>query len=62
LLKREHAVISPIAKIYDPDKNMIYEYCKDGAPGSETMKLYNKLVALQNGDEPDTFGWITIVD
>jgi branched-chain amino acid aminotransferase len=56
------AVISPIAKIFDPDNNMIYEYCRDGAPGSESMRLYNKLVALQNGDEPDTFGWITIVD
>ena len=28
------AVISPIAKIFDPDKNMIYEYCKDGEAGS----------------------------
>ena len=56
------AVISPIAKIFDPEKNMIYEYCKDGAPGPETMKLYTKLVAIQNGDEPDPFGWITIVE
>ena len=29
--------------------------------GLITMKLYNKLVAIQNGDEPDTFGWVTIV-
>ena len=56
------AVISPIAKIFDPDKNMIYEYCKDGKPGTETMKLYNKLVSIQNGDEPDPYGWISIVD
>ncbi len=56
------AVISPIAKIFDPEKNMVYEYCKDGEPGVETMKLYNKLVSIQNGDEPDTFGWVTIVD
>jgi branched-chain amino acid aminotransferase len=56
------AVISPIAKIFDPGKNIIYEYCKDGKPGAETMKLYNKLVSIQNGDEPDQFGWITIVD
>ena len=27
------AVISPIGKIVDPDKNIIYEYCKDGKPG-----------------------------
>jgi branched-chain amino acid aminotransferase len=56
------AVISPIAKIFDPEKNMIYEYCKDGKPGIETMKLYNKLTAIQNGDEPDPFEWVTIVD
>jgi branched-chain amino acid aminotransferase len=56
------AVISPIARIVDPEKNMIYEYCKEGVPGIETMRLYNKLVAIQAGDEPDEFGWITIVD
>ena len=32
------AVISPIAKIFDPDKNMIYEYCKDGEPGKRFIK------------------------
>lgn len=56
------AVISPIGKIIDPDKNMIYEYCKDGMPGKASMKLYNKLVGIQNGDEPDEFGWTTIVE
>jgi branched-chain amino acid aminotransferase len=56
------AVITPIAKIVDPETNKIYEYCKDGKPGQLTMKLYNKLVAIQNGDEPDEFGWITIVE
>ena len=56
------AVISPIGKIVDPDKNMIYEYCKDGKPGEVTMKLYNKLVAIQNGDAADEFGWMTVVE
>lgn len=56
------AVISPIRKIVDPDNNKIYEYCRDGNPGPVTMKLYNKLVAIQNGDEPDEFGWISFVD
>ena len=56
------AVITPIAKIVDADKNKIYEYCKNGEPGVESMKLYNKLVGIQNGDEPDQFGWITFVD
>lgn len=56
------AVISPIGKIFDPELNIVYEYCKDGKPGPISMKLYNKLVAIQNGDEPDPFGWVTIVD
>jgi branched-chain amino acid aminotransferase len=56
------AVISPIGKIFDPEKNRIYEYCKDGKPGTETLKLYNKLVSIQYGDEPDPFGWITVID
>jgi branched-chain amino acid aminotransferase len=56
------AVISPIAKIFDPEENMIYEYCKDGRPGEQTLKLYKKLTSIQNGDEPDTFGWVTIVE
>lgn len=56
------AVISPIGKIVDPDKNIIYEYCRDGKPGEVTMKLYNKLVAIQNGDAADEFGWMTVVE
>jgi branched-chain amino acid aminotransferase len=56
------AVISPIAKIFDPEKNKIYEYCKNGEPGELSMKLYKKLVSIQNGDEPDPFGWVSIVD
>jgi branched-chain amino acid aminotransferase len=56
------AVISPIAKIFDPAENKVYEYCKDCIPGAVTLKLYNKLVAIQCGDEPDSFGWITIVE
>jgi branched-chain amino acid aminotransferase len=56
------AVISPIGKIVDPDKNMIYEYCRDGKPGSATMKLYNKLIGIQYGDEADEFRWMTVVE
>jgi branched-chain amino acid aminotransferase len=56
------AVISPIGKIFDPETNKTYEYCKNGEPGIETMKLYNKLIAIQYGDEPDPFGWITLVE
>jgi branched-chain amino acid aminotransferase len=56
------AVITPIAKIVDPDVNKIYEYCKDGNPGPVSMKLYNKLVGIQNGYEKDEFGWMTVVE
>lgn len=56
------AVITPIAKIVDPEKNKIYEYCRDGKPGAFSMKLYEKLTAIQCGDAKDEFGWITIVE
>jgi branched-chain amino acid aminotransferase len=56
------AVISPIGKIVDPDANKIYGYCRDGKPGAATMKLYNRLVGIQNGDEKDEFGWMTVVE
>jgi branched-chain amino acid aminotransferase len=56
------AVISPIGKIVDPEKNMIYDYCKDGNPGPATMKLYNKLIAIQYGETKDEFGWMTVVE
>ncbi len=55
------AVISPIGKIVDPEKNTIYTYCKDGKPGPVSTKLYNRLINIQFGDEPDTFGWLEIV-
>ena len=56
------AVISPIAKIFDPEKNMVYEYCKNGDPGPATMKLYKRLTAIQSGEESDPFGWVTIIE
>ncbi len=56
------AVISPIKNIVDPDNGITYEYCKDGNPGPISVKLYNKLVAIQYGDEPDLFDWIEIID
>jgi branched-chain amino acid aminotransferase len=56
------AVISPIAKIFDPEKNKIYEYCTNGEAGYHTLQLYKKLTAIQCGDEPDPFGWITVVE
>jgi branched-chain amino acid aminotransferase len=56
------AVIAPIRKIVDPDNNKIYEYCLDGQPGPVSTRLYNKLVAIQNGEEPDVHGWAELVE
>jgi len=56
------AVITPIRKIIDPDFNTFYDYCKDGNPGPVSTKLYNRLTAIQNGDEEDVFNWIDYVE
>ncbi len=55
------AVISPIERIDDLDKNISYVFSKDGKPGKICEKLYNKLRAIQYGEEEDVFGWTTIV-
>ena len=39
-----------------------YVISKDGKPGPICTKLYNKLRGIQYGDEPDTHGWVTIVE
>lgn len=56
------AVITPIRKIIDPDKNEIYEYGNGTNPGKICNKLYQRLTAIQVGDEKDIFGWLTFVD
>jgi len=56
------AVISPIARIDDVDTGKSYTYSSDGNPGNISEMLYNKLRAIQYGDEPDKYGWVTIVE
>lgn len=56
------AVISPVSRIDDIDEGKSYVFSKDGRPGPVCERLYNKLRAIQYGDEPDTHGWITYVD
>jgi branched-chain amino acid aminotransferase len=51
------AVITPIRRIVDPETGQIYHYCKDGNPGPVSTRLYNRLVSIQYGDEPDPYGW-----
>jgi branched-chain amino acid aminotransferase len=56
------AVITPISQIDDPDGNKQYVYVKDGKAGPVCQKLYDKLRAIQYGDEPDVFGWTTVIE
>lgn len=55
------AVISPICQITDRDTGQIYNYCSDGVAGPVSTKLYNKLKAIQEGLEPDPYGWVTVI-
>jgi branched-chain amino acid aminotransferase len=56
------AVISPIERIDDYDEKKSYVFSPDGKPGPISEKLYKKLQAIQYGDEPDTHGWVTVVE
>lgn len=54
------AVISPVKRIYDADLEKEYLYGNE--PGAWSVKLYQKLQAIQNGDEPDPYGWTQVVE
>lgn len=56
------AVISPIQRIDDLDEDKSYVFSPDGKPGPICDKLYHKLRAIQYGDEPDTHGWVTVLE
>ncbi len=53
------AVISPIKGIYDADNDKWFKY--GDKPGDWSTKLYQKLQAIQYGDEEDKYGWMKIV-
>jgi branched-chain amino acid aminotransferase len=55
------AIISPIGEVYDIDMNKKYNFCKDGKAGPISTQIYNKLVAIQYGDEPDPHNWVEII-
>ncbi len=55
------AVISPILRIDDISENKTYHFCEDGNAGPISEKLYSQLRAIQYGDAPDKYGWVTIV-
>jgi len=54
------AVISPIKSIVDVELGITYSISEE--PGKVCKQLYEKLRNIQYGDEPDTHGWVTILD
>lgn len=56
------AVASPVAEIDDLDTGKKYVVSKDGNPGPVVTALYNRLRAIQLGEEEDVHNWNTIVD
>ena len=56
------AVISPIQRIDDVEEGKSYVFSADGKPGKVCEQLYTKLRAIQYGDEPDKYGWITVIE
>lgn len=55
------AVITPLSRIDDLDEGKSYVYAGDEA-GPVCTKLYKKLTGIQCGDEPDPYGWVTVLD
>ena len=55
------AVCSPISQIDDLDTGKTYIFSENGEAGEITTKLYNKLRAIQYGEEPDTHEWCEIL-
>lgn len=56
------AVISPILRVDDVEENKQYIISKNGEAGPISTKLYNKLRAIQLGDESDKYNWVTVLD
>lgn len=56
------AVISPVLRVDDIDTGHSYIISKNGEAGEISTKLYNKLKGIQQGDEPDRYNWVTILE
>lgn len=52
------AVLSPVGTILRGDENIVFG---DGQPGSNTLRLRERLVAIQSGRSEDKHGWRTTV-
>jgi len=53
------AVISPIKRVYDADKDIEYLYGTE--PGKVSLLLYEKLRGIQYGIEPDPYKWTAVI-
>jgi len=53
------AVITPVGSITYRDRKVVYS--KDGVAGKYSTQLYERLTAIQSGDEEDKYDWVTIV-
>ena len=54
------AVISPIKRVYDADKDIEYLYGNE--PGKISVRLYEKLRGIQYGLEPDPYHWTEVIE
>ena len=54
------AVISPIKRIYDADKDVEYHYGNE--PGKISVQLYEKLRGIQYGIEQDPYHWTEVIE
>ena len=52
------AVLSPVGTMLKGSSEIIFG---DGQPGANTLRLRERLVAIQNGTESDTYAWRTSV-
>ena len=53
-------VISPLTKVYDPDKDITYSF--GDKPGPVLTRLYHALQDIQYGRTEDTHGWCLVVE
>ena len=56
------AVCSPVSEIDDLDTGDKYIISATGEAGPVTTALYNKIRAIQYGEEPDTHGWCEVIE
>jgi branched-chain amino acid aminotransferase len=56
------AIIAPIGEIADLEEDKKFTYCPNGKPGPISTKIYEKLLAIQFGDEKDPYGWVDFVE